>query len=254
MMTMPYQMTVSPDFTPDHISGWYIFNTWLQKSLSIDVHLELYDSFEQQRAAIRSDQVDLIYANPYDAAMLVREKGFLPIVRPQCCADEAIIAVHVDNPAEKVEDLKSGMAIAATDDPDVNLMCYIMLEPAELNAQNTTRSTKDTYPLVARALIQHKADLGFFLVEAFDSLSSITRKELRPLVRSQIQVIHHALLAGPRLLEKQSDLRELLMSMGQDAKGDGVLQTLGINAWEIMDNEEMEFMIDLMDTLTYQPA
>ena len=251
---MPYQMTVSPDFTPDHISGWYIFNTWLQKSLGVDIHLELYDSFEQQRAAILSDQVDLIYANPYDAAMLVREKGFLPIVKPQRSSDEAIIAVHVDNPAQQVEDLRAGMAIAATDDPDVNLICDIMLEPAELNANNTQRSIKNTYPLVAKALIQHQVDLGFFLVEAFNSLSNLTRRELRPLVTSQIQVIHHALLAGPRLAEKQDTLRDLMIDMEQDTKGSGVLRTLGYKAWELMDNEEMEFMIDLMDTLNYQPA
>lgn len=253
-MSMPFQMTVSPDFTPDHISGWYIFNTWLQRSLGIDIHLELYDAFEQQRTAILSDKVDLIYANPYDAAMLVREKGFVPIVRPQRTADEAIIVVHNDNPAQTVEDLNSGIAIATTDDPDVNLMCYIMLEPAELNISNTTRDTKNTYPLVAKALIQHKADLGFFLVDAFDSLSNITRKELRPLVKSQIQVIHHALLAGPKLVERQNTLRELLIDMAQDTKGAGVLRTLGFKAWELMDDEEMEFMIDLMDTLNYQPA
>jgi phosphonate transport system substrate-binding protein len=251
---MPYQMTVSPDFTPDHISGWYIFNTWLQRSLGVNIHLELYDAFEQQRDAILADQVDLIYANPYDAAMLVREKGFVPIVKPRPSTDEAIIAVHVDNPAQKVEDLSAGVAIAATDDPDVNLICYIMLESAELNAKNTERTIKDTYPLVAKALIQNKADLGFFLVEAFDSLSSITRRALRPLVRSQIQVIHHALLVGPRLAEKQNALRELLIGMGQNSKGAGVLRTLGFDTWELMDDEAMEFMIDLMDTLTYQPA
>ena len=251
---MAYQMTVSPDFTPDHISGWYIFNTWLQRSLGVDIHLELYDAFEQQRTAILADQVDLIYANPYDAAMLVRKKGFVPVVRPQRSSDEAVIAVHVDNPAQKVEDLITGTAIAATDDPDVNLMCYIMMEPAELNANNTTRIIKNTYPLVAKSLIQHKVDVGFFLAEAFDSLSSITRRELRTLVSSQIQVIHHSLLAGPKLIERQNDLRSLLSNMGQDSKGTGVLRTLGFEAWEVMDDEEMEFMIDLMDTLTYQPA
>lgn len=251
---MPYQMTVSPDFTPNHISSWYIFNTWLQKSLNEDIHLELYDGFEQQRAAVHADQVDLIFANPYDAAMLVRKKGFLPIAKPTRASDEAIIVVHKDNPAQQVEDLNTGISIAATDDPDVNLICQIMLEPAELNTNNTQQVTKNTYPLVAKALIQHTVDLGFFLAEAYESLSKITRRELRPLVSSQIQVIHHALLAGPKLHQKRDSMRDLLIGMAQDAKGAGVLRTLGIEAWELMNDEEMEFMIDLMDTLNYQPA
>ena len=76
---MTYQITVSPDFSPDHIFGWYHFNTWLQQNLDTRIHLELYSDFESQREAILSDQIDLIYANPYDASMLVREKGFIEL-------------------------------------------------------------------------------------------------------------------------------------------------------------------------------
>jgi phosphonate transport system substrate-binding protein len=251
---MAYQMTVSPDFTPDHISGWYIFNTWLQKTLGMRIHLELYDSFASQRNAIIADEVDLIYVNPYDASMLVREKGFYPVVRPVSTADEAIIAVNQDYPARQVEDLTAGISIAATEDPDVNLMCAIMLEPAELNAHNTQLVTVSSYPLVAKALIHHQTDLGFFLAEAFNSLSRLTRRQIRPLVVSQINVMHHALLVSPRLAKVRNVLRKVLVGMAHNPRGAGVLAAMGFNAWEIMDHEEMEFMIDLVDTLTYQPA
>jgi phosphonate transport system substrate-binding protein len=251
---MTYQFTVSPDFTPDHISSWYIFNTWLQKALGEGIHLELYNDFVSQRAAIQADQVDLIYANPYDAAMLVREKGFMPLVKPRCSADEAIIVVREDYPIWKVEDLSREASIATTEDPDVNLMCSIMLEPAEIRVGDTRCEIKNSYPLVAKAVIQRQADLGFFLAEAFESLSSFTRNQMRPLVASQIQVIHHALLVGPRMAEKREFLSELLSLMTELPKGDGVLQSLGFEGWDLVDDEEMEFMIDLMDTLNYLPA
>ncbi|MEJ2530042.1 MAG: phosphate/phosphite/phosphonate ABC transporter substrate-binding protein [Gammaproteobacteria bacterium] len=251
---MPYQFTVSPDFTPDHISSWYIFNTWLQKALGEGIHLELYDDFVSQRAAIQADQVDLIYANPYDAAMLVREKGFMPVVKPRRSSDEAIVAVREDSAVQVVEDLPSDITIATTDDPDVNLICSIMLEPVEIHVGDTRREAKNSYPLVAKAVIQHQADLGFFLAEAYESLTSFTRSQLRPLVVSQIQIIHHALLAGPRLAEKREFLRELLFSMSELPKGAGVLESFGFDGWDLVDDEEMEFMIDLMDTLNYLPA
>jgi phosphonate transport system substrate-binding protein len=72
-------------------------------------------------------------------------------------------------------------------------------------------------------------------------------------VSSQIQVIHHALLIGPRLVEARDTLRDLLVDMVNSSKGSGVLNAMGFNAWEGMEHEEMEFMIDLMDTLNYQP-
>ncbi len=104
---MTFNFTVSPDFNLDHISGWFIFNTWLQKIIDEPIHLELYNNFEAQRKAICENKFDLIYANPYDATVLVREKGFMPIVAPQNRSDEAIIAVNKESPVTCVEELST---------------------------------------------------------------------------------------------------------------------------------------------------
>jgi phosphonate transport system substrate-binding protein len=57
---MPYNFTVSPDFGPDHLAGWYVFNTWVQRILGEAVHLEIYRDFASQRRAIDAGDVDLI--------------------------------------------------------------------------------------------------------------------------------------------------------------------------------------------------
>lgn len=246
---MSYMFTVSPDFTPDHLSGWYIFNTWLQKKTGEAIHLEMYNDFQAQRDAIRRDQVDLIYANPYDAAMLVREKGFLPVVKPEDCSDEAIIAVKEGSGIEEVDQLKPGTRVTGTDDPDVLMMGMIMLEPADLDKDNTEFIDADTYVLVAKHLLRGQADVGIFLAEAYDDLSNVIKKQLRVLVRSQISVIHHSLMIGPKLADKREQMQNDLIAMSRDEKGKGVLSSLGFNSWEAVDDEEMEFMIDLMDTL-----
>jgi phosphonate transport system substrate-binding protein len=49
-------------------------------------------------------------------------------------------------------------------------------------------------------------------------------------------------------------LREVLIDMANSPKGEGVLYAMGFTAWESMGQEEMEFMIDLMDTLNFQPG
>lgn len=247
---MSYLFTVSPDFTPDHLSGWYIFNTWLQRQTGVPIHLEMYNDFNDQREAIRNDKISLIYANPFDAAMLVREKGFLPLVKPVGISDEAIIAVNASNPAEDVSQLSPGIRLAFTDDPDVKMMGMIMLEPGDLDAHNVQPVPCDTYVLVAKQLLRGEADAGIFLAEAYDDLSDMIKKQLRILVRSQISVIHHSLMIGPQLLEKRGEFQQHLTGMASDPKGQGVLESLGFKAWEKVDDEEMEFMIDLMDTLS----
>jgi len=241
--------TISPDFSPDHISGWYIFNTWLQKQTGEAIHLEMYDDFHSQREAIKNDKIDLIYANPFDAAMLVREKGFLPLVKPAGRADEAIIAVNANNPVEDVAHLSPGIRVAVTEDPDVHLMGMIMLEPGDLDAGNVETQVYDTYVLVAKHLLRGDADVGIFLAEAYDDLSNIIKSQLKVLVRSQISVIHHSLMIGPKLADRRDEIKNLLIDMSHDDKGKGVLKGLGFDAWISVEDEEMEFMIDLMDTL-----
>ncbi|ADE15952.1 ABC-type phosphate/phosphonate transport system periplasmic component [Nitrosococcus halophilus Nc 4] len=246
---MPYNFTVSPDFTPDHLSGWYIFNTWLQKALGEAVHLEMYNDFKTQRDAIEAGKVDLIYANPYDASMLVREKGFTALVKPKGESDEATIAVNANNPTKSVEDLEAGVKVAITNDPDVHMMGLIMLEPADLNSANIQLNIRDNYIMVAKDLLRGESDVGIFLAEAFDNLSSVVKNQLRVLVNSQIHVIHHSLMLGPALAAKQEILLQALMDMMEDEKGQGVLKSLGFSGWEPVDQENTEFMIDLMDTL-----
>lgn len=246
---MTLNFTISPDFSPEYIPGWYIFNTWFQRHTGEAIHLEMYDHFSSQRAAIQEDKIDMIYANPFDAAMLVREKGFMPLVRAKDVVDEAIIAVSSNSPVEDVNELLPGTRVASTDDPDVRLMGMIMLEPGDLDRNNIVSVTVDNYVLVAKHLLKGDADVGIFLAEAYDGLSSVIKRQLKILVRSQIDVVHHALMIGPALHGRREELQQLLVSMDQDEKGRGVLTSLGYTAWQSVGDEEMEFMIDLMDTL-----
>jgi phosphonate transport system substrate-binding protein len=240
---------VSPDFSPEHLSGWYIFNTWLQRQTDEAIHLELYDNFQTQRSAIQSDKIDLIYANPFDAAMLVREKGFLPLVKADGVSDEAIIAVNANNSVEDVAHLSAGIKVAVTEDPDVHMIGMIMLEAGDLDASNIQTRFCNNHVLIAKSLLQGDADVGIFLAKAYDDLSNLTKKQLKILVRSQISVIHHSLMIGPVLANKRTEIQALLLAMNNDDKGKNVLHSLGFNAWAKVEDEEMEFMIDLMDTL-----
>jgi len=246
---MSFMFTVSPDFSPAHLSGWYIFNTWLQKQTELAFHLELYDDFHAQTDAIKNDHVDLIYANSFDAAMLMRDKGFLPLAKAKDKSDEAIIAVNASNTVEDVAHLLPGTKVAYTDDPDVRMMGMIMLEPGDLDASNIEALVATTNVLVAKKLLKGEADVGIFLAEAYDDLSKIIKMQLRILVQSEISVIHHSLMVGPKLLDKRDEIQKALLEMESCEKGKGVLDSLGFTGWDKVEKDEVEFMIDLVDAL-----
>lgn len=250
---MKFTMTVSPDFSPDYIAGWYIFNTWLQKQTNEAIHLELYDSFEKQREDIAAGKIDLIYANPYDASMLIRDKGFIAIAAPLNKHDEAMICVNSESEYQCVEDLKENCNIATANDPEVSTIGMIMLEPADLSAENINITEYKNYVMVAKNLINQSADAGFFLKEAYDDMSKFIKSQVRPIVTSQISVIRHAFLVGPNFLSNSNldidDLRVLINEMHNDEKGASTLKSLGFEKWENQSQDDAEFMIDLMDTL-----
>ncbi len=246
---MTYTFTVSPDFPPGYITDWYIFNTFLQRQLGEHIHLELYDRFDEQRAAIEAGEIDLIYANPFDAATLVRDHGFKGVSKPVGSGDEAVVVVPKDSPVTQIEDLAAGCRVVVTDDPDVRLIGMIMLEPADLTSANIESLERPTYVLVAKSLLDGDADVGVFLSEAYGNLSRMTREGLRPLVASQIGVISHMLMIGPDMAGHQEAISALCSGMGSNDDQQRLVQGLGFDGWEPVLEEETEFMIDLMDTL-----
>jgi phosphonate transport system substrate-binding protein len=246
---MTYRLTISPDFAQDQVGSWYLFNTWLQKRTGEAVHLELFYDFASQREAIDGDEIDLIYANAFDVVSLVRERGFRAVVAPLGQADEVVIAAPIDSGAARIESLPIGTRIAATATPDINRIGMIMLEPADLHAGNTTLVKATTYVLVAKQLLQGQADIGFFLKRAYDKLSGVIKRNLRPLVASEIDGVRHLLLAAPRAGAFVPKFEEALLTMADERNGKAVLESLGITGWVAQGAEETELMIDLIDTL-----
>lgn len=247
---MPYTMTISPDFKPDLISGWYIFNTWLQKQIDESIHIKMVNGFKELSSAIDSGNIDLIYANPCDIENLVRKKSFIPIAKPVGTHDEAVIITREDSPISDIESLPSSIKAAMTDVPNVNTIGIIMLEPANITPADVETITCSNYITVAKKVINGEADVGFLLADAFEDFSNLVKKQVKPLITSKIHVLHHALLAAPSFSEKQKKLQDALISMKGDATGLDILKNLEIDNWELMDNDETEFLIDLIDTLT----
>ncbi len=150
---MPFNMTISPDFKPELISGWYIFNTWLQKKIDTPIHIDLVNDFNELSEAIDQNRIDLIYANPCDIARLVREKDFNPLVQPVGTQDETIIVSSINSPVKTIEDLSPGIKVAMTDVPDVNTIGMIMLEPADITPKDIETIHCQNFITVAKNVI-----------------------------------------------------------------------------------------------------
>lgn len=243
------KMITSADVTPKEFSNWYLFNTWLQNNTQQKIHLDIPISVEDLHQRIEKSDADIVYANPYDTSTLVRDYGFVPVVKADNQTDEVVIVAKNNDAINNFIQLAPNTRIALTDDRDVKMIGMILIEPADLNSDNVEFITADSPIAVAKKVISEAADIGFILTKAYDAFSPLVTDELKTLVRSQISVISHTLMVKPHVFDSVPNLSNILTDMHQTPAGKLVLEGFGINHWLTATKEEVEFMIDLMETL-----
>ncbi|HEX2807296.1 MAG TPA: PhnD/SsuA/transferrin family substrate-binding protein [Kineosporiaceae bacterium] len=268
---MTYQFAISPDVHARDLTNWFLLNTRIQRITGQAFRATIYDDFSDLHRAYDAGAVDLVFANAADTALLVREAGFSPVARPAGVSDEAAVVVAEGSPLHTLADLaghasQSGhanqprpagrpgpgatLSVAATDAPDVERICRILLEPSDLAPEQISLAVKRNYVLVAKALITGQSEAGFFLRAAYDSLSALTRRDLRPLISSQIYVVSHALLVSPAAVHLAEPIMAGLEAMTRNPADQDLLAGLGApHGWQQMSWDDVRFMIDLMDTL-----
>jgi phosphonate transport system substrate-binding protein len=250
---MTFRFAISPDVHARDLTNWFLLNTRIQRITGQAFRATIYDDFSDLHRAYDSAGVDLVFANAADTARLVRDAGFTPVARPAGVSDEAAVVVADGSPLQGLADLVSRagqLGVAATDAPDVERICRILLEPADLDPQKITLSVKRNYVLVAKAVLTGQAEAGFFLRAAYDGLSQVTRRDLRLLISSQIYVVTHSLLVSPALAHLREPIMAGLAAMTLNPADQDLLAGLGApHGWQPMSWDDVHFMIDLMDTL-----
>lgn len=247
---MTRQFAISPDVNVRNITDWFILNTKLQRMTDDTFHATTYDDFADLHSAFGADQVDLVFANAADTAMLVRDKGFHPIAAPAEVSNEAAVIVSGESDFAALEDLGERLVAAATDAPDVERICRILLEPADLDRDAIELSIKPNPVMVAKALLNGDVQAGFLPKEAYDELSNVIKDQLRILISSQIYVVRHCLLAAPSIAHLVDTIWAGLEQMAGNPADEELLAGLGApQGWQRMTMEDTDFMIDLMDAL-----
>lgn len=242
-------LLIAPDFAPERFAGWHMLNTLLQKKAGLHIHLNTPASAHEQTDIVQSKNIEFIYANPFDAAALIREHGYRAVARPVGKSDEMVISAKAEGTIKSLDDLKSGCSIALADNRDVKLIGLRLLESVDLTENDIQWQVTETYQAAARALIKGEADTAFFLSEVYHGLSKLTLSQMQILIESDLSDISHVVLVKADFADAQKFV-DALLDLSHHNDGKEVLQELGMpQGFEAMSEEDGEFMIDLMDTL-----
>ena len=244
-----HNMLIAPDFSPDRFAGWHMFNILIQKRANLNMHLNMPASHSEQEALIEAGDMQVIYANPFDAATLIREQGYRAVARPIGKSDEMVIAAGANSEITTLEDLVNGATIAMANNRDVKLIGLRLLEAVDLEEMDLNWSVTETYQAAARQVIKGDVQAAFFLAEIFHSFSRLTKAQLNVLIESDLADISHVLLIKDGFPDTDI-LMNAILNLHNDDDGREALAELGMpQGFEAMDEEDAEFMIDLMQTL-----
>lgn len=246
---MKFTLSICPTTPTSNMSGWYILNTYLQKELDIAMNIAVFDDFESQRLALQNGEIDFVYANPYDATLLIRDLGFSALNKPKAQANEVVIVCKNNSNLNTLSDLNPGIKIATTNDPAINLIAMMLLEAADINDNNSQLLDCSSYIIAAKNILKDEADIAFLPKSVYDNLSNIIKDQLQPLISSEISVIHHIFAASEKSKDRHVQISEVLCQLNNSDAGKNILASIGISAFDTIDQEEAEFMIDLIDTL-----
>ncbi|HAV46894.1 MAG TPA: phosphate ABC transporter substrate-binding protein [Psychrobacter sp.] len=244
-----HNMLIAPDFSPERFAGWHMFNTLIQKRANLNMHLNIPTSHAEQETVISEGDIQVIYANPFDAATLIREHGYHAVARPIGKSDEMVIAAAANSDINSLDDIKAGATIAMADNRDVKLIGLRLLEAVDIEEADLNWSVTETYQAAARQVIKGEAQAAFFLAEIFHSFSRLTKAQLSVLIESDLADISHVLLIKDGFPDTDI-LMNAILNLHNDDDGKEALAELGMpQGFEAMNEEDAEFMIDLMQTL-----
>lgn len=244
-----HNMLIAPDFSPERFAGWHMFNTLIQKRANLNMHLNIPTSHAEQETVISEGDIQVIYANPFDAATLIREHGYHAVARPIGKSDEMVIAAAANSDINSLDDIKAGATIAMADNRDVKLIGLRLLEAVDIEDNDLKWSVTETYQAAARQVIKGEAQAAFFLAEIFHSFSRLTKAQLSVLIESDLADISHVLLIKDGFPDTDI-LMDAILNLHNDDDGKEALTELGMpQGFEAMNEEDAEFMIDLMQTL-----
>jgi|TARA_B100001179_G_C18558512_1_gene389388 phosphonate transport system substrate-binding protein len=242
-------MLIAPDFSPERFAGWHMFNTLIQKRANLNMHLNIPASHAEQETLIEAGDIQIIYANPFDAAALIREQGYRAVARPIGKSDEMVIAAAANSDINHLDDIHKGATVAMADNRDVKLIGLRLLEAVDIEESDLNWDITETYQAAARKVIKGDAQAAFFLAEIFHSFSRLTKAQLSVLIESDLADISHVLLIKDDFPDAQIFI-EAILDLHSDDDGKEALTELGMpEGFEAMSEEDAEFMIDLMQTL-----
>jgi len=221
--------------------GWYFFNTYLQRQLGREIHMELvHGPFNDDH--LDDGQMDIVFSKPFEAIRLKLQQQYLPIMRPSEQCDEVTLLARADDPRQSLLEFQGGKVVTATQANFVYLLGRFLLEEDEAALADMHYDFVGCDIKSLQNLIKGTADIVFLLSDSYRGLSGLTKSKLRVIDQSETQFAFHLLSLAPHCLELAPAMERVLVEMSLNNQGRQVLTDLGIPGWSKPGDDEINML------------
>ena len=172
-------LLITPDFPPEFFANWHMFNTQLQRALDTTIHLQTPAGYREQQELLDSETVALVYANPFDAGSLMRDKGYIPLAKPDLPSDQVLVVANAQSAFATLDDLPADSRVLITANRDMESIGLDVLQGTAITADTVQWLHARTFTELARRLMANEAEAGLFLASSFRSLNASTQGSLK---------------------------------------------------------------------------
>jgi ABC-type transporter Mla MlaB component/ABC-type phosphate/phosphonate transport system substrate-binding protein len=223
------------------MNGWYFFNTYLQKRLGKEIHMELAHGAITENN-IRAEQMDIVFAKPFEATRLLLQNNFRSLLRPIDHTDEVTLLVRADDPRGQISDYRGGKAVTADPDNFIYLLGRFLLDESGFTSKDLDYHFTGNEIKALQTLLKGQADLLFMASKTYQGLSGLTRKMIKEVDRSETALAFHAFCIAPHCEGIGEAFTEVLLDMNRDSQGRQVLTDIGIEGWIRPTRDEIDML------------
>ena len=221
-------LLITPDFPPEFFANWHMFNTQLQRALDTTIHLQTPAGYREQQELLDSETVALVYANPFDAGSLMRDKGYIPLAKPDLPRDQVLVVANAQSAFAALGDLPADSRVLITANRDMESIGLGVLQGTAITADSVQWLHARTFTELARRLMANEAEIGLFLASSFRSLNAGTQGSLEILFETEFEDFGHVMLLHPDFADQADKLRAALLNMAQSPVSRMTLEDLGM--------------------------
>lgn len=223
--------------TGQQLSGWYMFNTYLQRKLERAIHLEQPKLGED----LKDLSTDILFSKPFDACALIQRRGFVPLARPSSEADEVVILMREDDD-RKLAEIKQPNVVTATQNSFVYILGRSLCDENEMDSESFKYTFAGNEIKALQMLLRKQADVLFILKKTYDGLSSFARGSTRKIDESETNFAFHLFCAAPYLNDISASFQDVLLNMQDDEQGQQVLKDIDIESWCKPEEGELQML------------